>query len=663
MKHSITFLIAFCLLALTTRAQTVETVATGLASPLGLVLDGNDLYVSEYAAGKISNVNLTQGLPAPVTAVLSGLSSPTGLLVIGDYLYFCAEGNLPGGTTSIGRINLTLPNPVIEAVTTNVNNTYGAQVLLKNGDDLYISAANASAGKQGIHKINLSTPIPHTAIPVMTTEVVSGMDLRGNELYFSYYGGSTVKKIDISQPNPVPVTVISGLSGPDGLTFNGNFLYISEFDAGKISRIDVTQTNPVAETVASGFSGPSLTAFDGTILYFAEYGSGKVSRIVINQPVFSALGTTCDNVTATLGGASPTGGTYSGPGVSNDGNGETFTFNPAAAGGPGIYTITYTLANGVSTTSTLTVTAAPIIGVFGFETDILAPPSLLPDPADGPAGGVYTGVGVLPGNIFDAAQAGGGVHLLTYTFTSANGCSASANGTITVHLPPNDACAGATNIDNLLDGSPNIPQVSTLYDNTSYTSTGEPAVTAGCFFNDDILRHTIWYTFTGDGNTYRIRSVQCTATNYITDGDTQVAIYTGNCDDLTLAACNDDESGSLLNISVDIPTQAGQTYRMLVDGYGNAQGEFCLEVTNLSPSAVTEISRTNIRISPNPTSGLVHLANVEADLVQVFDVAGRLVLAQARPGASLDLTRVPAGTYFLKIMEKEAVYSARVVKE
>lgn len=655
---------ALCLLAFVGRAQTVETVATGLTNPVGLVLDGNNLYVSEYSNGEISRIDLMQPLPAPVMTVLQGLSNPTGLMVIGDYLYFCMEGTLPGGTTSVGRINLTSMTPIIEAVTTNVDATYGAQVLLKNGDDLYISAANPDAGHQGIHKINLAAPLPWTAVPVLTTELVSGMSIKGNELYFSYFVGSSIKKIDISQSSPVPVTVISGLAGPDGLTFNGNFLYISEFDAGKISRIDVTQANPLAETVATGVDGPSLTAFDGTAFYFAEFNAGKVSRIVLNQPVLSPL-TACDNTTATLGGASPGSGVYGGPGVTDDGNGETFTFNPTQAGGPGVYNITYTLPSGVSANSTLTVNAAPVIGVFGFLTTVTLPASLLPDPDAGPAGGVYAGPGVLPGNIFDAAQAGVGVHLITYTFTDANGCSSTGTGNVQVLPPPNDGCAGAADINDLMGGGQNVPQTSTLQNNTGYSAADDPAISPNCFYQEDALQRTIWYTFTGDGNMYRIRSIQCTAVNYIPDGDTQVAIYTGDCNNLSLTACNDDQDGNngILNFSVEIETQVGQTYRMLVDGYNGAQGEFCLEVTNLSPSAATEIGRTDIRIAPNPTTGIVRLTGVAADLVQVFDLAGRMVLVLARPGAVLDLTAIPTGTYFLKIMEKEAVYSARVVKE
>jgi hypothetical protein len=102
---------------------------------------------------------------------------------------------------------------------------------------------------------------------------------------------------------------------------------------------------------------------------------------------------------------------------------------------------------------------------------------------------------------------------------------------------------------------------------------------------------------------------------------------------------------------------------MLVDGWNNSEGEFCLEVTNLSPNAVTEISNTGIEIFPNPTTDEIRLTNVQADAVQVYDNTGWLVKTVAQPGNSLDLSSMPAGLYLLKITESGEVYSARVVKE
>ena len=60
---------------------------------------------------------------------------------------------------------------------------------------------------------------------------------------------------------------------------------------------------------------------------------------------------------AGLGGGSPTGGVYSGPGVTDDGNGVTYSFDPTAAG-VGIHTITYT-ENGNSASDDIEVFPLP----------------------------------------------------------------------------------------------------------------------------------------------------------------------------------------------------------------------------------------------------------------------------------------------------------------
>ncbi len=51
-----------------------------------------------------------------------------------------------------------------------------------------------------------------------------------------------------------------------------------------------------------------------------------------------------------LGGGSPSGGVYSGPGVTDDGNGSTYSFDPAVAG-VGVHTISYEVPDGQCTTA------------------------------------------------------------------------------------------------------------------------------------------------------------------------------------------------------------------------------------------------------------------------------------------------------------------------
>ncbi|MCX6269791.1 MAG: gliding motility-associated C-terminal domain-containing protein [Bacteroidetes bacterium] len=128
--------------------------------------------------------------------------------------------------------------------------------------------------------------------------------------------------------------------------------------------------------------------------------------------------------------ASPTGGIFTGTGVTGD------IFNPALAG-PGSFPVGYSFTDGNGCTNTvfqnITVNALPVVNIDPVSPMcISAPPLTL---VGMPAGGLFSGDGIT-GNIFDPSQAQAGDHLVTYTFTDINGCSSSITRTITVYQLP-----------------------------------------------------------------------------------------------------------------------------------------------------------------------------------------------------------------------------------
>jgi len=130
-----------------------------------------------------------------------------------------------------------------------------------------------------------------------------------------------------------------------------------------------------------------------------------------------------------LTGATPTGGTYSGPGVSGN------TFDPALAGeGTHLITYEYIDENGCEGACTFTITVNTL-------PEVNCPP-LINHPIDGglltltgamPEGGAYTGQGV-SGGMFDPTNAGTGEHIITYTYANDAGCMANCTFTITVSM-------------------------------------------------------------------------------------------------------------------------------------------------------------------------------------------------------------------------------------
>ena len=152
-----------------------------------------------------------------------------------------------------------------------------------------------------------------------------------------------------------------------------------------------------------GFSasqGSSGSRSDGTQAF--DTPSQTASLSVLEEVCASS------DVLTDLGGGTPSGGIYSGPGVTDNGNGSTFTFDPAAAG-IGVHTITYDIqasacAVASSATDIIEVLAVPAgpttVGVSDFCVgDEITVTATLNDPGnvirwfDAPTGGNFLSEG------------------------------------------------------------------------------------------------------------------------------------------------------------------------------------------------------------------------------------------------------------------------------
>lgn len=610
MKFRLLLFNAFCLLTLQLSAQVVD-VATGVNQPVGIAKKGNEIYISEYGSGKVSVIDITQPLPTSPMDVVGSLIQPTGLLVTGDELYISVEGS-----NKVVKINTTVMNPPLVDVVTNIASPEG---LFLEGNELYIGQFLSG----GIRKIDITEAFPPAVTSVVAGYDAAGLIIAGNNLYFSDLN-STIYKIDI-QTGSSPEAVVSGLAQPAGLTLNGNFLYISEFGGGKISRIDLNESNPTPETVASGLSQPTLVVFDGIDLFFGQLGLNKISKIQIAAPSFSSLSPVCSNAMPdNLGGASPTGGVYSGPGVTDNGDGETFTFDPVTAGGVGMYTVTYTAINGQTASAnievvpspSLTSSSTPNTGANDGTATVNASGGASPYTYAWSNGATTATITGLADGTYDA------------TVTDANGCTAATSIEV---LLAGDACADAFDINNLFGQPFDEPQTSGIYDNTDYTTENDPAEGWECFGEPNgngsapSLERTIWYSFTGDGTTYKITTVPCNATNYITEGDTQIAVYSGNCSDPAPVTCNEDDPDATdFRAAVEVATESGVEYLVMIDGFGpdfEAFGEFCIEVTRLSICPVDLVLTTQAEVDAFP-----------ADYPGCTEIEGNLTI-----GASTDI--------------------------
>ena len=266
---------------------------------------------------------------------------------------------------------------------------------------------------------------------------------------------------------------------PTGGTYSGSGVSATNFNASVAGTGNKTLTYTYTDP------GTSCTA-------------STTNTIVVNPlPTVSwpnSLTAQCVNSTIfVLSGATPSGGTYSGTGVTGS------NFNASLAG-IGTHTITYTYLNPVtgcsnSVTNTIIVNSLPNVTwttLFPVQCLFTAPFTLS---GANPTGGTYSGPGV-SGTSFNPAIAGVGTHTLTYAYTNANGCTKSVQNTIVVKTTPPAAgnitglslvCPGATNTVYQIPSSPNI-------NSYSWWVIGSAVIASGQGTNQ------ISVNFTGTGN-------------------------------------------------------------------------------------------------------------------------------------------------------------------
>ncbi len=190
-----------------------------------------------------------------------------------------------------------------------------------------------------------------------------------------------------------------------------------------------------------------------------------------------------------------------------------------------------------------------------------------------------------------------------------------------------DSCDIAADLTDLLGAGEGNTQSSMVFSNVNST-VPVTEVTTGfdCFF-DETLENTVWFTFTGDGNRYFIETADCGVTDYIDMGDTQMALYSGtSCMDLTPIACSEDlDYPTSLESGVSIETEDGVVYYIMVDGYDGADGEFCMNVTQLA----APITCAEIAVG---TAGITNVSICFGDTLQFGMTGGETVIPELQTG-------------------------------
>lgn len=361
----------------------------------------------------IQSLSTTGPLGIPTYAVTAG-ALPTGLTL-------SASGTISGTPTATGTFNFTVT--VADASGCSGSTAYSITIDCPvNGATL--SSFPALCDNGPLYTLIEGSPAggtySGTGVSGGAFDPASGSQSITYTLIDAY--GCTQMTSSTITVNTAPVVTLSTFTA---VCDNGGTVALSgESPAGGT----FSGTN-----VSGGMFDPSGGAQNITYTY--TDGNGCTNSATENFPVNAAptvtlasLADVCDNSgMVTLGGESPSGGTFSGTGVSGN------TFDPAS----GTQTITYTYTDGNGCTNNAaqlqTVHTAPVVTLSISMDTLCQEDATFTLSGESPAGGTWSGPGVT-GNTFDPMAAGAGVIPVTYIYTDSNSCAGSAVDSILVDL-------------------------------------------------------------------------------------------------------------------------------------------------------------------------------------------------------------------------------------
>ncbi|MCK6559199.1 hypothetical protein L6R21_08355, partial [bacterium] len=201
---------------------------------------------------------------------------------------------------------------------------------------------------------------------------------------------------------------------------NPSNLIVGKLDAG-------TWTYPAVGTrTATSTQATGMTSF-------SDFQLAECTPPSVN---FSSVGPFCvtDAAVDLTAFVSPSGGTFSGNGVTSAG-----IFTPSDAG-TGTHTITYTFTSGGNCTNSasqnIVVNPLPSVAFNAVSAVCVNTAALDLTSYVSPSGGTFSGNGVTSAGVFTPSDAGTGTHTITYTFTSGGNCTNSASQNIVVNPLP-----------------------------------------------------------------------------------------------------------------------------------------------------------------------------------------------------------------------------------
>ena len=266
-------------------------VSSGLHQPSGLVISGDDLFVTNETVGGIGSIGeyTTSGAPVGTGTLVTGLSYPAGLAISGSDLFVVNTGNASVGeyTTSGSTVNASLISSLV--------NPWAIAI---SGNDLFIASDsgpnNGTVKEYTTSGAFVATVLTH--LDYVYAIAISGSDLFVDNTAAGQIGSGSIGEYTLSG-STVNASLITGLNQflTPGIAVFGSDLFvgdnngnagsqsaISEFTTtGGTLNLSLVTTNQISPSAIVVVPEPRAWAFLATSAgLFLVFRAGRGNRML-----------------------------------------------------------------------------------------------------------------------------------------------------------------------------------------------------------------------------------------------------------------------------------------------------------------------------------------------------------------------------------------------
>ena len=219
--------------------------------------------------------------------------------------------------------------------------------------------------------------------------------------------------------------------------------------------------------------------------------------------------------------------------------------------------------------------------------------------------------------------------------------------------PANDTC------DNAINVTPTNTCLPVYSSNLAATDSGIADPGCANYSGGDIWFKT---TIPAGGNL----TIETSQGNNGSVSDTGMAVYEGDCNNLNLIECNDDDGPGLFSQVILTGRTEGEVIYIRVWQYGNNSfGEIGVCAYDSSVS-LDENTVEGLKYYPNPVTNILSVSTKDnIDQISIFDLSGKEII-KVKPDANqaqVNMQHLQNGIYFVKLTSQGNTTAFKVIKK